>query len=611
MRRGLLAAVLFTVSTAASPAGDAVTVWIEKAPSLSGPWSRVDLKTAPLDADGNPRMPVERQGEFYRTQIRLGPAVQIGDPIPLSEVPPELVTRAKNFLNDRDESDPEGWPEDAELEPWLFPQYMVTGDGSVKPVYFEFKIVRKAFASPAPAPAFALTRPEKELSRDCGFILLSATEEDFPIAGFATEGPTPTERLARLAGTARIRVVRYGPTFLVAENEDGKLVATQGAMPFRLDPDILKLNGAEWRGDTDAGLDQSPEGLPSRKLSHYRDYNDFRADFATNPVYIQLRKNKAARAKLDWDIIQGRLPDTATLNVGQSLLLLSSLPAAPVPEYNFASEQGDLIRVTLPATGGVKITGAALGTGVLRVRQGSAEYVIAVLVNAPAGLRNPGDVLSTQSWYALNWQAQPRYFQLSDDKWCDLVGCGPVAWAILLSWFDRNRGVEQAFRGEGSGDPPFELASSTDKAKVKTAYNDLHEFCDVICDVFSDQGATWPSDMTEGFKDYTKQADQAGQIKRSWTINSDTGTWPDAGALRSRDAIKKGYPAVTGLGWLWHYVVAYGYKYKTTDVGNGKSVTKRYLKCNMGWAGRGPQWYDLGDTFYSADVNLTKGPNAP
>ncbi|HEX2749123.1 MAG TPA: hypothetical protein VHM91_14045, partial [Verrucomicrobiales bacterium] len=574
MRGGLLAAALFTASTAGSPAGDAVTLWMEKAPSLSGPWSRIDLKTAPLDADGNPRLPVETAHEFYRTQIRLGPSVQIGDPIPLSEVPPEMVTRAQNFINDRDESDPEGWPEDVELEPSLFPQYMVTGDGSVKPGYFEFKIVRKAV--PATVRGF-VTRPERELPRDCGYILLSATEEDFPIAEFAMEGPTPAERLARLAGTTRIRVVRYGPTFLVAESEDGKPVATQGALPFRPDPDILKLHGAEWTGDTDAGLDKSPEDLPRRKLEYYRDYSDFRADFASNPVYIQLRKNKMARAKLDWDIIHGKIPDTTTLSVGQTVTLLPALPAAPVPEYHFASDQGDLIRITLPAAGGIKVTGAAPGHGVLRVRQGTAEYVIAILVNAPAGLRNAGDVLATQSWYALSWQEQPRYFQLSDDNWCDLVGCGPTAWAILFSWFDRNQGIEQAFRGEGSGLPPFTLSTAADKAKVKPAYNELHELCDVICDLFSDQGATWPSDMTEGFKDYTKQADQLGQIKRSWNINSDMGTWPDAGALRSRDAIKKGYPAVTGLGWLWHYVVAYGYKYKTIDLGNGKSVDKRYL----------------------------------
>lgn len=607
-QRALLAATLL-ITAVPSRAADTVTLWIEKAPSLEGPWERVDLRTAPLDADGNPRLPAPNPRDFFRTQMRLGPAVQIGDEIPLSEGPPEIVNRAKALLAERDETDPEGWPEDAELEPCLRPQYAVMGDGSVKPGYFEIKVIRKSKA--APPPSFPLSTPEEEFSPDAGYILLSATEEDFPIAEFATEGPTPTERLARLAKTHRIRVVRYGPTFLAAENEDGKLLATQGALPFKPHPDILLLDGAEWKGDSDSGLDQSPPRIPKRTIDFYRDYEDFRADFATNPVFLQLRKNKTARAKLDWDIIHGKVPDSVTLSPGQTVLLLPALPAAPVPKYNVASDQGDLLRVTLPPTGGVRVTGGSPGQGLLRVRQGSDEYVIAIKVSAGIGPRNPGDVLATQSWYALSWNEQPRYFQTKDPNWCPYVGCGPTAWAILFAWYDRNHGLEYAFKGEGIGDPPFDLNTSSDKAKVKNAYNDLHELCDVICGATSDQGATWPSDMTDGFKDYTWIAALSGQIKRSWNINSEFGTWPDAGALRSRDAIKKGYPAVTGLGWLWHYVVAYGYKYKTIDIGGGKSVDKRYIKCNMGWSGSAPHWYDIGDTFYSADVHLTLGPNAP
>jgi hypothetical protein len=292
-----------------------------------------------------------------------------------------------------------------------------------------------------------------------------------------------------------------------------------------------------------------------------------------------------------------------TLNIGQSVVVLPSLPAAPVPQYNFASDQGDIVRITLPGTGGVKITGGAPGQGILRVRQGSEEYVIAIQV-AATGLRAVGDVIKTESFYALSWNEQPRYYQLSNDDWCEYVGCGPVAWAMLFAWFDRTQHVEYAFRGEGAGDPPFDLTSASKRSAVFYTYNNLHEYCDVICNDISGEGASVPSDMSEGFIDYTEDALDSGILKASWNIQSYYGNWPDAGALRSRDAIKKGYPAVTGLGWMWHYVLAYGYKYKTIDAGGGKTVDKRYLKCNMGWGGNSPQWYDLGDTFYSADVHL-------
>jgi hypothetical protein len=533
--------------------------------------------------------------------MRLGPDVQIGDEIPLTELPPEIVLRAKNLLGERDETDPEGWPEDVELEPCIRPQFAMMGDGSVKPGYFEFKVIRKP-KSRTPG-SFPLTSPEEEWPTDAGYILLSATEEDFPIAEFATEGPTPTERLARLAKTNHIRVVRYGPTFLVAEDEKGKPLATQGAIPFRLTPDVFLLDGLEWKGDSDTRLDQRPK-VPKLTPEFYRDYDDFRNDFATNPVYVQLRKNKIARAKLDWDIIHGKLPEVVTVNIGQTVTVLPKLPAAPAPQYNFSSDQGDILRITVPGTGGIKITGGAPGQGTLRVRQGSSEYVIVIQVPG-AGLRDVGDVIKTESWYALSWQEQPRYWQLTNDDWCDYVGCGPVAWAILFAWFDRNQHVEYAFRGEGNGiDPPFDLSSVANRNQVFYTYTNLHEYCDVICNDVTGQGGSVPSDMSEGFLDYTEDAVDSAILKRSWNIQSYYGNWPDAGALRSRDAIKKGYPAVTGLGWMWHYVVAYGYKYKTIFLGGSKTVDKRYIKCNMGWAGSSPHWYDLGDTFYSADVRL-------
>ena len=93
-----------------------------------------------------------------------------------------------------------------------------------------------------------------------------------------------------------------------------------------------------------------------------------------------------------------------------------------------------------------------------------------------------------------------------------------------------------------------------------------------------------------------------------WTIWDDC---PEDGALECASAIKKGYPAVVGLGWLWHYAVAYGYQrvdYKHTQ-GGPSFLIYRYLKCNMGWADT-VQWYNLCDTFFSSDFKLWNGPNA-
>jgi hypothetical protein len=615
---GGLVALLAAVTSA--HAAQSVILRIEKAPSLSGPWTRLDLNAVPKDPDGNPRLPVDQPGEYYRTHIDLAPSVQAGDPIPLAEVPAEFRGRAQSLLANKlrlnatgPQADPEGWPEDAQIGSFVRPQLAVLGDGSVKPGYFEFKVLRPAVRR-ADRGGPVTTDPEDGGPLDAGYILISATDDDFPVAEFGTEGPTPCERLALLAKTSRINVVRYGPTFLVAEDEQGRPLASDGATPFKLDAGILALDGAEWRGDSETGLDSVPRGLPRLAVTHYQSYLEFKEDFASNEVYRKLRDIKKARAKMEWDILRGRPPEGVSVPLGQTVRILASLPPTPAPEVSIVTENDDaILRISASTQGGVLLTGVRAGDGTLFVRQGTQEFRFLVKVAGTIGGRSAGDVLNSEFWYAGNWGAQPKYHQLRRDRWCSLVGCGPTAWAMLFAWFERNRGVEQAFRGEGANAlPPPDLSTQSNRGQLTAIYDDLHDLCDVICSPFGDEGATYPPDMTDAFKGYTYPPALAQQIGRSWHTNAVTGTWPDAGALRSRDAIKNGYPAVTGLGWMWHYVLAYGYGYEIIDSGvPGYTYTKRYLKCNMGWNGHSPAWYNLGDTFYSANCRVWSGPNAP
>lgn len=617
--RGLGLAALALLANPLAEAAPSIRLRIERAPTLSGPWTPLDLNAVPRDADGNPRLPADQPGEFFRTQIELAPSVQPGDPIPLAEVPEEYRTRAQTLLASRlrlsgvvPQDDPEGWPAGALIGPHVLTQMAVAADGSVKPGYFEFKVLLPA-VTPAERGGPVKTDPEEATSPDAGYILISATDEDFPVAEFATEGPTPCERLARLAKTSRINVVRYGPTFLAAEDEQGRLLATDGATPFKVDPDIFAIDGAEWIGNSDTGQDQGPRVLPTLEAPHYRSYLEFKEDFASNPTYRQFAQIRKVRAKLEWDVLRGRSPEGISVRTGQTLRILTTLPPTPSPEISFVTDDDGLVLQTAASTqGGVLLTGGRTGDGTLFVRQGSQEFRYLVKVTGAAGGRAAGDIVESAFWYAGDWSMQPKYYQLKRDRWCDLVGCGPVAWAMLFAWFDRNWGVEWAFRGEGNGvAPPPDMSTSSNRQKIIEAYDELHEYCDVICNPFGDDGATYPPDMTDGFKSYTFISALPQFIGRSWHTNSITGTWPDAGALRSRDAIKNGYPAVTGLGWLWHYVLAYGYAYEKIDSGFGYVYTKRYIKCNMGWNGASPRWYNLLDTFYAANCKVWNGPNAP
>jgi hypothetical protein len=592
---------------------------IEQAPTPSGPWTALPLNEVARDADGNPRLPADQAGRYYRTQIDLAATVQPGDPIPIADVPPAFTSRAQALLANNlrpvgtaSTGDPEGWPAEAKISPHVLPQMMVAGDGSVRPGYFEYKVLLPA-VTPTERGGPVKTDPEEGGPTDLGYILISATEDDFPVAEFGTEGPTPCERMARLAKTSRINVVRYGPTFMAAEDEQGRLLATDGATPFKVDPDFLALDGAQWIGSSETGQDQSPRILPALEMVHYRTYTEFKEDFASNPVYRKFAETRKARAKLEWDILLNRRVEAVTVRTGQSVRILTTLSPTPAPEISFVTDDVGSVLQTAPSTqGGVLLTGGRIGEGTLFVRQGTQEFRFLVKVTSATGGRALGDIVESGFWYAGNWAMQPKYYQLRRDRWCDLVGCGPVAWAMLFAWFERNWGVEYAFRGEGANSlPPPDMSTSSNRTKVIDAYDELHELCDVICSPFGDEGATYPPDMTDAFKGYTYGSALSQFIGRSWHTNAVTGTWPDAGALRSRDAIKDGYPAVTGLGWMWHYVLAYGYAYEKIDSGFGYTFTKRYLKCNMGWNGVSPRWYNLGDTFYSANCKVWNGPNAP
>lgn len=598
---------------------DKVKLRIEQSDSLNGPWEGVDLGNQEKDADGNPLFPVDGAG-FFRARIENHNGIPSGPGVvPLAEVPELYLELAKSFMKsflpeaqaDGGDSDEGAWPEDVEFAPYVRQVGEVSGGGSITPAYLEFKVVR------VPVPASAKTdwvSPAWE-GEDSGqgYLMVSLNEDDFPIAEFATTGPTACEQLLMQAKGRAIRVVRYGSTFSVAEDKEGNPVATQGAAPFRVDPRFLELDGFEWRGDDETGLDTSPKKIPELTAQGYASYAEFKKSVETDPTIAAYRKIRKARARTEWDALRGRGNRPLKIIIGESEIAFPTSFGRVGGDYLLVTDTPRFITVERSPVGGLKLTALTEGEGLLRVR-GSDGIEQSLFVSAiPKIGRRSSYSQITKTFYAGNWAIQPKYHQTENSNWCPRVGCGPTAWAMLFAWFDRNWGVEWAFRGEPAGQqPPIDTSNSSRRSAVFQAYNELHELCDVICfGAFSDQGASWPTDMTEGMKAYTYVYALPKYINRSWTTNTTTGTWPEAGALRSRDAIKKGYPAVTGLGWMWHYVLAYGYSYTTTTI-DGHSFTSRYLKCNMGWGKNiSPRWYNMLDTFYSADVKITKGPNAP
>jgi hypothetical protein len=609
---GCLCALAMTASA------QVIKVIPESSPNAAGPFRPIDPAAVQQNPDASWFTAKSQPPQFFRLRIEDVPPGP-GAPILTSAVPREVYGRALKTLHQFSQSNDDTnrppsdaiW-ENAVLAPFVCPIFDPGVSNGTSPALLEFKVI----AGPPPPPLRGVLRNRSEdTAKDLGYILVSLTEDNFPVVSFSNEGLTPVEKLMCRAGTTQIKPIQFDNTLLVAEDERGRIIANFGSVPFKIPPaDLAELNVPhDYEGDDDAGIDNRPR-TGALRATHYASYVEFKEDFKTNQVYQMLRTRRATCAKEQWDIEKGIYPDVILINVNETRVILVG---RDITSFRFFSEDGADVRLDeLPNNGGLRLFALKPGDGRLTVQlaTGMRTYAVGVRLPGAAGFTaasfTPGEQ-PPKFWYAGTWDDQPKYDQLEHDDWCPKVGCGPTAWAILFAWFEREHGVKGAFGNFTTTDAPSKTGSGNNQF-VFPVMDDLHELCDVICTPFSDLGATEPSDMCEGGLGYTFTPRILGYIRRSWrmkwTIWDDC---PEDGALECAEAIKKGYPGVVGLGWLWHYAVAYGYQrvdWKLTQNGPPLLIY-RYLKCNMGW-GDTVQWFNLCDTFFSSDFRIRNGPNA-
>lgn len=212
-------------------------------------------------------------------------------------------------------------------------------------------------------------------------------------------------------------------------------------------------------------------------------------------------------------------------------------------------------------------------------------------------------------WAAGGGEAQPRYGQF-DYRGC-AVGCGPVAWAILFCWGDRQAHTGNAYwaprtglylrdGGRGADD----VAPLTQTTGVVNVIRELNGQVGTFCILGS--GATLPGDMPGAWR----------------YLNGRTGTrlechWNSFGIHRTSIANEaaesicyRRTPAVIGTGWLSHYPVAFGYAWQRRIVRKRflweewtETVTDTCFYVNNGWGGGGAgQWIDA-STWFSGEIH--------
>lgn len=629
-----------------SSRGEAVSLTYEYASSVNGPWTVVDPARVQVSPTGSVNVETAAgTNVFFRLRVISTTGETTVPVVTLAQIPSGTVGAAKNQLERMAAGDDSEFGDltDVDLSPFAAPIMDSGGGKGGGPTHYEFKLVRKP--KPAKETGFRKFNSNENGETARGYMIGSANTNDLPIVEFATEGGSPVESLlAKCGGVTPARIVRYGAGFWVAENDLGDLIANHGTEPFRppagIVEEIVNKPPVTGTGDTDLGTNEPP---PASKLvpSYYQTYTEFKRDWETNDFYKILRARRTENAKAYWLAERGIFPQVLRVVDGQTETFL---PAVQIDEVIVDIESGERAVATIsrPRIGGLAVTGVVPGRTGIKVRVGETvtRYVIEVIPPRIAPLSVEDGRLSAQAsepfWktvteaYAGGWGDQMRWWQMEDDQdWCSSVGCGPVALGMLLGWWENEKSVESAFYTSANNflslwnvDAPRIPDTTSKKAKVRAAYVQLHELCDVICDPFSDAGATMPGDLVEGFFGYLHPVAHPlgissltygkGQPLVGYSYSYAYDWWGDdwdSSGSRVANGIKSGRPGVVGLGVLWHYVVAYGYvRQDFTMRINGEDiymgVTKRFFKVNEGWGKNNPAWYSAHDVFLGLTANI-------
>lgn len=210
-------------------------------------------------------------------------------------------------------------------------------------------------------------------------------------------------------------------------------------------------------------------------------------------------------------------------------------------------------------------------------------------------------------WAAGGHAAQTRYDQFTYGS-CQ-VGCGPVAWAMLFGWGDRQaesgtnaywaprNGLYRFNGGRGAND----LAPIPMTEGIRNVIRELHGQLGTFC-IFG-SGATWPWEMDDAVEYLNGRS--FTRLQADW---NSVGWHEDGLRERARNSIRdRATPAIIGTGWLSHYPLAYGYAWQRRIVRRcfvfcwDTEVYDRWFYVNQGWGGAGNDWVEAG-TWFAGEI---------
>jgi hypothetical protein len=574
---------------------DYLPVWLEGASEPGGPWTTAPVTAPQLMPDGKLLLPAQRDHEYWR--LRVGTPDQIGFALglPLINVPPTTTKIARDFLalhsavGDPSVGDPAGdafapWRK-AKLADAVIPVYDPAVDQGRTPAYLEFKVIAD---EPAPRPGSFQTT-DGALRPDLGFILVSLTENDYPVADWSPDGKTRVEQLRQRAGTGLIKPMRFGGAFLAAEEPGRGVRATDGTMLMRPNPELLSHSNyvGVSSADTRTGeSNRSPALAIEKPLQPYGNYEEMKADYETNAFFQLPRARLKDEARVHWMIEKGTLPAELRVQAGQTTTALAGRDVRGA-RLELPDEDSVIARLTPLGREGLRIEGVAQGSGVLYVQVEGREEIYTLMVTSPAGEFAAAGAFTPGWRYFKEYNAgteadQRKYHQHQSLAFGgggegNKVGCGPCAWTMLMGWWDL-KGVPVIFRPywSGNGLPNLKLgvpdAPEWNNYWVEDTMTYFRGLCDpLFCDVVTGQCGTPPGQMVDGINHVKNLASLynliyypfLGKNLLGYSYNIKETSFPKNGVNEfnklARESIRDGHPSLIGIGWLSHYVVAFKY----------------------------------------------------
>lgn len=544
---------------------------------------------------------------------------QFDNKILLSKVPLNIHRRAAQLLEEmRGSPMAPGW-ENAILSEAVVPFYRPDMDGIA---YYEFKVEPK------------------------GFLILSATENDFPVAHWSSEDDTISTQLANEAeksGKSVGKFLKLDTLSYAVEDPNGELAASLGDMPNKiivLDPAAID----DTRVNT-VSIPPSLEGVSSGKVEGVDGTGDlteqgpFPVEFQPWDSWSELKQGYAGifdpqlkalhqEAAMEWEKLTKLETEGEGLVPGDTRNIVLLYKNA---KYNLKGEGQNFASVNLIQKPGLpdvlEVTASSIPP------EGMAELDILISYeevgqqeNIKFAILDPNRVqprdeffertLTTEidsdklkiqgDWGPYHWfktgmrddqthDYQRLYNQIPAGS-CP-SGCGPTAWAMLLGWADHQARIgNPVWRNhwgiyrENGGYGADADAPRLQDAGIDAITREIRRYVGTYC--LGSQGATNPWDMDEVIQ-YRNRRDGFGLVT-DWSPGIPL---PGLSSAAKEEIVYRRNPVIIGTGFLSHYPLAYIYIWcERTNWYGGRDYTQ-YFYVNQGWGGSQNGWISCSTWF--------------